>query len=141
MKFYLAVPDLTLDPKECFVGPQTRDRLHLKLARLRDHQLPLAGHAAAAVVLADWQPLLSAALIRGRLFYPASKGGVDRRALWCPADHAGEQLPDADSYALLSRREWFAPVDASLDRLDPWSRERVCTWAGEVAATWPAAAR
>ncbi len=148
VKFFLHVPELAPDLGDCFVGPQTRDRFHLKIARVRDHQVPLAGHAAAARVLAPWQPLRSAALLRGRLFYPASSGwdaGVGGssvapnhlRGWWCPVDRCDERLPHADSYALLTRREWLAPIDAALDAVTKWDREQVCAWAGEAAATWP----
>ncbi len=148
VKFYLHVPTLAEDPGECYLGPQTRDRLHLKLARVRDHQLPLAAGEAAVEALGSWQPLRSAALLRGRLFYPASSNWKDaegggpvaashQRGWWCPVDRVEEPLPDADAYALLTRREWFAPIDAAWDRVTPWSRDQVCSWASEAAATWP----
>lgn len=148
VKFYMHVPGLVDDPSGCYLGPETRDRLHLKMERLRDHQLPLAGTRAAAAALASWQPLESAALVRGRLCYPASSDWsacpsptlVDSshlRGWWCPVDRAEGLLPDADSYALLTRAEWFAPVDASLDKIAPWSRGQACEWAATAAATWP----
>lgn len=148
VKFFLHVPELAPDPGDCFVGPQTRDRLHLKLARVRDHQLALAKHAAAAGAVASWQPLRSAALLRGRLFYPASSGwdagmggasvaSNHPRGWWCPVDRCEELLPDADSYVLLTRREWFAPIDAAWDTVTPWTREQVCAWARDAASTWP----
>ncbi len=148
VKFYMHVPGLVDDPSGCYLGPETRDRLHLKMERLRDHQLPLAGTAAAAEALASWQPLESAALVRGRLYYPASSDWsagpsptlVDSshlRGWWCQVDRAEELLPDADSYALLTRAEWFAPVDASLDKITRWSRGQACKWAATAASTWP----
>ena len=148
VKFFLQVPGLAPDPGDCFVGPQTRDRLHMKIARVRDHQVPLSKHPAAARVLAPWQPLRSAALLRGRLFYPASSdwaagAGGDAvavnhlRGWWCPVERCHEQLPEADSYALLTRRDWLAPVDAELDGVTRWDRGQVCAWATEAGATWP----
>lgn len=148
VKFFLHVPTLAPDAGDCFVGPQTRDRFHLKIARMRDHQLPLPTHAAAAGALAPWQPLESAAFLRGRLFYPVSSdwraglGGASvaadhLRGWWCSVDRCEELLPEADSYALLTRREWLAPIDAASDGVTPWSREQLCAWAGEAAVTWP----
>ena len=149
VKFYLQVPDLAPDPGECFVGPETRDRLHFKMGRLRDHQVPMAKHAAAVEALAPWQPLQSAAFLRGRLFYPASSdwnqgfGGTSvaanhQRGWWCPVDRTEELLPQADSYAVLTRRDWFAPVDAAWDAITPLTREQVGAWASEAATTWEA---
>ncbi len=148
VKFFLHVPKLTGDTGECFVGPQTKDRLHIKIARVRDHQVPLANHPAAARSVAPWQPLQRAALLRGRLFYPVSsdwKAGAGAASLardhlrgwWCSVDRCEEGLPSADSYALLTRREWFAPIDAASDAVIPWGREEVCAWAREAATTWP----
>ncbi|QDV05071.1 hypothetical protein Poly30_05660 [Planctomycetes bacterium Poly30] len=148
VKFYLHVPNLAPDPGDCFVGPQTRDRLHKKLARVRRHQLPLAKDPAAANALAAWQPLRSAALLRGRLFYPATspwRSVVEApwmapdhlRGWWLPFDRCEELLPHAHSYALLTRREWLAPIDATNDPVKSWSRERLCAWAQEAAASWP----
>ena len=151
VKFYLQVPGLASDPGDSFVGPQTRDRLHFKLARLRDHQVPLPAHPAAAELLAPWQPLQSAALLRGRLFYPASSdwktseagssiADDHTRGWWCAVNQTEDLLPHADAYAMLTRREWFAPIEAAWDTVTPWNRRQVCAWADEAAATWQAGA-
>lgn len=148
VKFYLHVPNLTSDPFEGYVGPQTRDRLHLKMARVRDHQLPLAQHAAAERIVAPWKPLQSAAFVKGRLFYPVSSDWRNGRAgtsiasdhsrgWWCAVDQARDSLPEADAYALLTRREWFAPVATTASNVTPWSRDEVLAWCAEAAATWP----
>ena len=59
------------------------------------------------------------------------------RGWWCPVDRTEELLPDADSYVLLTRRDWFAPMDARWDAATPWSRDQVCAWSSEAARDWP----
>lgn len=151
VKFFLHVPLLREEIGHCFVGPQTRDRLHRKIARLCDHQLCLPAHPAAARHLLAHQPLRSAAVMRGRLFYPAAgrwtegEAGPDAardhlRGWWCCIDRCAAELPEAVHYALLPRRLWLAPVDVGLDNLELWSREEVLSWCRDCVENWPVGA-
>lgn len=88
VKFYLGTGDGRSHRN--WIGPGLRDRLDLKLARLIDHQLPLAGLPEAAATL---RPLLPAGagttdlrpvcLLAGSLFHPAAMPGGH------PGDSAG----------------------------------------------------
>ncbi|GAA5524928.1 hypothetical protein Maes01_01487 [Microbulbifer aestuariivivens] len=66
VKFYLQMGE------QQWVGPGLRDRLDIKLARMRDHQLPIALGPAASAELArhGWQLSRQWALMPGRLFRP-----------------------------------------------------------------------
>lgn len=66
VKFYLQV-----DGRH-WVGPGLRDRLDVKLARMRNHQLPVALGPTASAELARhaWQVSRQWALVPGRLFRP-----------------------------------------------------------------------
>ena len=65
LKYYLQVDDY-------WVGPGLKDRLDIKLDRMRDHQLPIAQNAVAKRALADADIALDRqwALMPGRLFRP-----------------------------------------------------------------------
>ena len=56
-----------------YIGTMTRDRLDLKVARLRDKQLCLAQTAAGGAALPyPGEPVSARALLKGWLFYPAN---------------------------------------------------------------------
>lgn len=122
-KFYLGV-DGDRDPAR-WIGPNPRDDLAAKLARIVGHQLPLGRSPAAAAALGIAAPLRSAALLRGWLFHP-----VDRRDGAGPTgaahDHGrgwwlrfGEgDIPVTQRHArfvLPPRLEWLAPVHRPSD--------------------------
>ena len=78
VKFYLQRQPST--EWSAWVGPGRRDRLDIKLARMRDHQLPLSSRPEAAEALASFglaQPLDQLAMLKGMLFAPW--GGTERR--------------------------------------------------------------
>lgn len=66
VKFYLQVTG------EYWVGPGLRDRLDIKLARMREHQLPLIRQPAALEILQQYNIQIERqwALMPGRLFRP-----------------------------------------------------------------------
>ncbi|WP_237055433.1 DUF1853 family protein [Microbulbifer sediminum] len=91
VKFYLQVQE------EFWVGPGLRDRLDIKLARMREHQLPLIRQPAAAELLAQQGICIERqwALMPGRLFRPLDDGNTSlHRTInpatahywWAPAD-------------------------------------------------------
>lgn len=61
------------DPWQCYLGPQTHDRLDLKVGRMFAHQLSLSntvlGHAALPISVRHL-PLQALAFLKGTLFYP-----------------------------------------------------------------------
>lgn len=69
IKFYL----LDLTSRE-FIGPNGKDRLHLKVEKMLNHQLPLGRHPRVTELcdLQGKEPLTSHSLVKGRLFYPRS---------------------------------------------------------------------
>ncbi|SEA44937.1 DUF1853 family protein [Microbulbifer marinus] len=71
VKFYLQVSG------EYWVGPGLRDRLDIKLARMREHQLPLIRQPAARELLQRQNILINRqwALMPGRLFRPLDETG------------------------------------------------------------------
>jgi hypothetical protein len=122
VKFYLCY-------RGSWLGPNARDRLDLKLARLEQHQLRLADHPAAAAALERlgiFAPGRQAAL-RGRLFTPvqqpdqaAAAGCHGGSFSWLPLNRLATYLHRErgdrkeqginERYALLGRNLWFSPV-------------------------------
>lgn len=108
-----------------WVGPNQRDRLDLKLNRMRDHQLPLAHTAPGKVCLANLGvPALNTqrAVLKGTLFTPwlqtdgfvhpdgASLDG--ERGVWIPVTKL-DRLLDAGPERRWYRREkpdWLGPA-------------------------------
>lgn len=106
-----------------WIGPGLRDRLDLKLVRLRTHQLRLTRTPAARAQLQalGLETPTPVCLVKGRLFYPA---GVARPA-WAPADAATDhpqgwwqdaaglraQWPDEDlRWIRLPKANWMTEV-------------------------------
>jgi hypothetical protein len=103
-----------------YVGPNLLDRFDLKLAHLRERQLPLSGRAEFRALFpgAPWQAQM---LVRGWLFY---RRGAPPRGLaaeldaahlhgwwlsyeaWC----AQQASFGADAWLCLPRLSWLAPV-------------------------------
>lgn len=110
LKFYLQVDDY-------WVGPGLRDRLDIKLNRMRDHQLPVARSPLAADALStaglhidrQWS------LMPGRLFRPLSAAASGADAPWW-ADLATFyrhlSTPRA-GWQLLPKPCWLAPQPAA----------------------------
>lgn len=119
VKFYLGTGDRTNAAN--WFGPNTADRLDLKLDRLRSHQLRLAEHPAAREMLAERgiQVARSRCLMKGRLFHPA---GADREqppsvnpahehGWWLTATAFASRFAGTDArFAVLPKALWLAPL-------------------------------
>lgn len=81
VKFYLRVTD------EYWIGPGLRDRLDIKLSRMREHQLPLIRQPAARELLRQRDIHIDRqwALMPGRLFLPLGEEGAPLHADINPA--------------------------------------------------------
>ena len=77
VKFYLQ--RRPSDAWSAWVGPNRRDRLDIKLSRMRDHQLPLSGRPAARSLLEAHgilEPPETAAIVKGMFFTPWDRQGA-----------------------------------------------------------------
>ena len=117
VKFYLQV-----DARH-WVGPGLRDRLDIKLARMREHQLPVIHQPAAAEVLQqrDIHIKRQWALVPGRLFTPLHPRLPEDESInrdcshywWATAAVFKRHFADADLVWLnLPKRTWLAPLDS-----------------------------
>lgn len=122
VKFYLGIAPGSAPAN--WVGPGQKDRLDLKLDRLRRHQLPLADLPEAQALLQSLglprpRPV---GLVRGRFFYPADACLADwtprgaapghLKGWWMPAAAFLSRFPDAGiRWMRLPREHWLAPVD------------------------------
>ena len=116
-KFYLQV-----DPAAGlagYVGTMTRDRLDLKVARLRDKQLQLSNTSAGAAALPrPDEPVRARAFLKGWLFYPAYAAGHTVAGLsghhpsgwWIRWDALDFYLPPNLSWRVLDRLDWLSPA-------------------------------
>ncbi len=119
IKFYLGVGHRKAESD--FFGPNTADRLDIKLARLRDHQLKLASHPAAKPLLEEkgLEVVRSRCLIKGRLFHPWGESEVSPPGInpehetgwWMRDVDFREQFGGSDArFAYLPKSLWLAPL-------------------------------
>ena len=123
VKFYLA--QRHADGRVLFYGPQARDRLDLKVARLLEHQAVLAHTDAGQAVIAQqgYASVMAQVLLKGYLFYPADMdwdsaplpcAGISPthlRGWWTRIDAL--QIPAASTasrWCRVPRLAWLAPV-------------------------------
>jgi hypothetical protein len=123
-KFYL-LDGGTLPDR--LVGPNLADTLGLKMRKILEQQLSLAGHPAAQAVLA--QPVVAAqALVKGWLFYP--RGAVPAIGGISPGHCHGHWEPLRDFAAgeeeglflVLPKLQWLAPLKLDAAGAAPHSR-------------------
>lgn len=120
VKFYLGLPadGASTEPSrwDCWLGPDSRDRLDIKLDRLLQHQIRLANHPRSRDILHDMgiEQLELEMEIKGRLFSPGARemapphgcnreGSMGRWERW--EDTAGRT-----DLAVLDKQHWLAPV-------------------------------
>ncbi|WP_406828232.1 DUF1853 family protein [Microbulbifer sp. ARAS458-1] len=108
LKFYLQVDN-------DWVGPGLRDRLAIKLARMRDHQLPIA-HSAIASAWLDTSGLSidrQWAVMPGRLFHPLSpaESPQTRRFWWADLASFHTRLSGQGDWWLLPKTCWLASAE------------------------------
>ena len=130
VKFYLGVTGTTQpEAWQQWRGPDTSDRLDIKLERLRDHQLALSQSRHSAAVLRDlvgnvagddtsWQRGL---VMKGYYFYPgnadprhphpspAGAHPLHPRGTWCYLDEFLPQLNTGHWYRP-NKMAWLSPV-------------------------------
>ena len=148
VKFYLGLDSGNCSQYDRWLGPGSHDRLDIKLARLCQHQLPLAGEAQARTVLAELTccKVISVLWLGGYLFRPWP-GGCQSPAGSNPAHLRGRWLRRSDwasfrdsepaaHWQPLQRHTWLAP--ARLAGEDIWSRTAFDTWLAELPARHPA---
>ena len=135
VKFYLQIDD---SPQwSSWIGPKQRDRLDLKLERMRDHQLPLSGCSegeAALAALGVNEAPRQQAIVKGMFFAPWDR--PDRR----PTASAPEQatgawvaVHDFDRYARgYSESRWT--VRRAPDWLGPARRDIATSFTTAEAA-------
>lgn len=110
VKFYLRVDDH-------WVGPGLRDRLDIKLARMRDHQLPVARSRPGLEALRHLELRLDRqwTLMPGRLFTPlaAPAQGPQASRYWWATSALFLQyfLTGPRHWLPLQKTSWLAPVD------------------------------
>lgn len=128
VKYYLgyrpAACGSQLTPGEIWLGPDTRDRLDLKVGHLMQRQIRLGDHPAAAgelrrLGIAD---LAREVEIKGYLFQPCvaplpPPRGFNRErrfGRWLAFDRLGNYLEglDCDQFLVLPRLAWLAPASA-----------------------------
>jgi len=107
VKFYLCRRGASGERRSDWVGPNVRDRLDLKLGRMRSHQLAMGSRPPThATLLALGLPLpdTSLAVLRGVCFSDwrsPETGGAGR---WCTVDELEDTVPQAH---VLKRTEWL----------------------------------
>ncbi len=140
IKFYLGVPQ---HQAHLWIGPQSVDRLDLKIEKLRQQQLNLANHPSAQKRLAQLgiEVVASQALVKGFLFKPEYPPGVSIPPYINPAHLKGNWLKpselahyqhrlgeDAEKsfWMRLDKRNWLAPQCFAIDAREhsspmPWN--------------------
>ncbi|MGQ7957346.1 DUF1853 family protein [Pseudomonas sp. SP16.1] len=144
VKFYLGPAAGDGEDAAQWLGPGSHDRLDLKLAHLRQHQLPLSSRREASSQLNELQVAGARAAfwLGGYLFYPwaqtcaAPRGASPQhlRGSWLhrhdwPA-FLREQPPSV--WQPLPRQAWLAPARVDAEQL--WSGERLQQWLDALPA-------
>ena len=115
-----------------FYGPNSRDRLSKKYARMCHHQILLSEKPAAAAIIADYPtPLVPQILLKGFLFYPTVQhlaSDYSRfdyispnhlRGWWTYAHQLEIPMNGRDSkWLILSKPYWLAVNSSGLDRIE-----------------------
>ncbi|WP_346837430.1 DUF1853 family protein [Microbulbifer sp. SAOS-129_SWC] len=121
VKFYLEVDS------GYWVGPGLRDRLDIKLARMREHQLPLIRQPAARALLQQHNIRIDRQWARmpGRLFRPVDHGAMPLHAginphschyWWACADEFRFHFADRPfRWSRLPKRAWLADRGYGVD--------------------------
>lgn len=146
IKLYLGPADQAGEDAEHWLGPASEDRLGLKLAHLRNHQLPLSSSPAGQATLASlghYAPK-AAGWLGGYLFYPWHSGCASPGA--SASDHLrGRWLRHRDWHRLehdsshwqpLPRQAWLAP--ARIEEQQLWPTERLSQWREQLDEWAPA---
>ncbi|MFT5447491.1 MAG: hypothetical protein ACI9DC_002666 [Gammaproteobacteria bacterium] len=122
VKFYLGVSETNTHPytdgENLWIGPQARDRLDIKIARVLGHQLtlhqqPLAQQQLRVLGVDTLEPQL---LIKGYLFQPQTAlplpnyvRNTSEHAQWIGLEQLSTVLNDQYPWHLLHKRHWLAP--------------------------------
>ena len=124
IKFYLGFTKTNTHPytdgEHLWIGPQARDRLDIKIARVLEHQLtlhqqPLAQQQLRALGVEAVEPQM---LIKGYLFQPQFQSALPlpdyvvetaEHAQWISLDQLATVLDDQNPWHLLHKRHWPAP--------------------------------
>ena len=122
LKFYLCGPGLDGREWHHWLGPNSQDRLDLKLERMLQHQIQLTQQPAARPVLAELgvESPLREIEIKGRLYRhhqasiasPTAYNTQLKMHQWAYARDAARLL-QPERYLPLARQQWLAPVAAS----------------------------
>ena len=124
LKFYLCAPDMDGSQWQHWLGPDSSDRLDLKLRKMLDRQIRLSEQAQARATLAALQASspLREVEIKGRLYrwHPASAlapPAYNRQLAFHQWVHAARaaRILDAVPNRRLQRRQWLAPLPANTD--------------------------
>ncbi|HCH62568.1 MAG: hypothetical protein CL927_14845 [Deltaproteobacteria bacterium] len=115
VKFYLCAPGHSGDILSDWIGPNGRDRLDRKLARMRDHQLPLGQSDPARDTLQALglpAPTRSAAVLNGIRFSHWQAPHSDVAGRWCSVRDLPAAVPEG---RVLSRPEWLGHAPTAQD--------------------------
>ncbi|MCW8125755.1 DUF1853 family protein [Microbulbifer halophilus] len=108
VKFYLQVD------AEHWVGPGLRDRLDIKLARMRDHQLPIVHRAPVDTILQRLGIRIERqwTLMPGRLFRPLGEALASGAGYWWATLDTFRQAYCREPlrWAVLPKRTWLAEL-------------------------------
>jgi hypothetical protein len=118
VKFYLQHPQHSGEELHHWIGPQTRDRLDLKLTKLSDKQFPFIEHPdtqAKLIELGLDTQIQQRAVFKGYLFHQHGQPftlpkSVTEQALvasWCHANRAEAIMSKNANYVLLPKHDWL----------------------------------
>jgi len=135
VKFYLRPTQRSGTAEADWLGPQTRDRLDLKLSKLADKQFPFFRDPAAQATLAQADLPLSAlptSVIKGYLFEPGQTGPNSQVAgalpdsvnpqvhmgYWYHHNRIQPLLDHHDHWAIIDKWQWLGPYQHHTKPLD-----------------------
>ncbi|EAT11814.1 DUF1853 family protein [Bermanella marisrubri] len=120
-KWYLQAPGHTGANTHDWLGPQTKDRLDLKIKKLKDKQFPFAQHPQVIDHLKTNNlplPQAQRLVMKGGLFtqlgedftLPSCTPPTIEVFPWCHHQTLGSWTRDSHLYCLLEKHEWLGPA-------------------------------
>ncbi|WP_250658716.1 DUF1853 family protein [Alkalimarinus coralli] len=135
IKFYLGFNKQNIhefsDGKHIWLGPQCRDRLDIKLAKMINHQAKLSETIQGKQALesikidVDTDKLTPQLVLKGYLFYPQTQPVTppkfcnpnQLKGSWLTLNDFVEHIEkdSSDAWALLTKPEWISPFSSSIE--------------------------
>ena len=121
VKFYLQHPNHSGQECHHWLGPQSRDRLDIKLKTLNERQFPILHHPQCQALLANLkikQPIHQRLIFKGYLFnrfqnaysLPTDVNPLCNMGEWLHQKYIAELTQGHDTWSFVKKSQWLGPL-------------------------------